>query len=46
MKNEKKNPTTVISYRLQFIDSPIFLSSSLSNLAIDIVEETYKVKYK
>ena len=45
MKNEKKI-TKVISYRLQFIDSPIFLSSSLSNLAIDIVEETYKVKYK
>ena len=45
MKNEKKN-TKAISYRLQFIDSPIFLSSSLSNLAIDIVEETYKVKYK
>ena len=45
MKNEKKI-TKAISYRLQLIDSPIFLSNSLSNLAIDIVEETSKVKYK
>ena len=34
------------SYRLQFIDSAIFMAKSLSNLANNLYEEIHKIKCK
>ena len=38
--------TKNISYVLQFIDSPRFMASSLSNLANNLAEETHRIKCK
>ena len=38
--------TKTVSYRLQFIDSAIFMASSLSSLVNNVAEGIYKVKCK
>ena len=38
--------TKNISYVLQFIDSPRFMASSLSNLANNLAEGTHRIKCK
>ena len=41
-----KEVTKNISYRLQSIDSIIFIASSLSNLVDDLAERIHKIKCK
>ena len=35
--------TNAISYRLKFLDSAIFMASSMSNLANNLTEKTHKI---